>query len=72
MIDKILKHRAWSHRFSFLKRHCYISGKPIKFAWGYRGRRKIWYPIFAGGDVLYDDIWLSTEEYLTLLSKGKV
>ena len=72
MLEKILKNRFWMLRFSFLKRHCYISGKPIKFTWAYRGRRKVWYPIFAGGDVLYDDIWLSAEEYLFLLSKGKV
>jgi len=72
MLDKILKDRFWSHQFSFLKRRCYITGKPLRFKWGYRGRKKIWFPVLLGGNSLNDDIWLSTEEYLVLLSKGKV
>jgi hypothetical protein len=71
-LDKIVKTRSWNHRFSFLKRNCYISGESLRFQWAYRGRRHIWYPVLSGGNVLYDDIWLSSKEYLTLLSKGKV
>lgn len=71
-IDNLLKNRHWQLHFSFFKRRCYLTGVSLKFNWAYRGRRKVWYPILGGGNVLNDDIWLSQKEYLYLLSKGKV
>lgn len=70
VIGNLINNRVWELHFSFLKRNCYISGKPLKFKYAYRGRKKVRHPVLFGGDYLYDDIWLSSEEYLTLLSKG--
>lgn len=72
VLGNLTKNRIWKLHFSFLKRYCYITGKSLRFKWAYRGRKKVRYPVLFGGDYLYDDIWLSSQEYLNLLSKGKV
>lgn len=69
-MNNVLKNRYWVLKFSFFSRRCYISGDILRFQWCYRGRKKVWYPIVGGGNYLNDDIWISQNEYLTLLSKG--
>lgn len=70
-MDKILKDRVWNLHFSFLNRHCYISGQNIKWGWAYRGRKKIFNP-FISKYYLNDDIWITQNEYLKLISKGVI
>ena len=71
MIPEILKNRYWDLRFSFIKRHCYITGNNIWSELAYRGRKKI-YTITQGLYALNDDIWLCKKEYLYRLSNDQL
>lgn len=70
MIQQILNNRSWEKRISCRKRSCYISGKNIWLKKAYRGRKSIQY-LLSKNRCIYDDIWISEEQYDLHLSKNK-
>jgi len=66
-----LKNRQWNLRLSLSNRVCYISGKPLKYCLAYRGRKQI-SGLLTSYKTYADDIWISQEEYLRLISLNEV
>jgi hypothetical protein len=71
MIKNIFKNRVWQLKFSFLKRRCYITNKPLRFIWCYRGRKLISSSINRR-EIVKDDLWICQQEYLRRLSRNEI
>jgi hypothetical protein len=70
MISEIIYNREWILKYSLLNRKCYFSGQSLRFQPCYIGRKKI--RSVLSKRYQNDDIWISKDQYLSMIKNGMV